>query len=51
MLDKRMDLHLARLREAVVWGRRPPTRRWRRSTAALASRGSDAALAATQVMR
>ena len=29
ILDKRMDLHLARLHEAVSWGRRAPTRRWR----------------------
>ena len=29
LLDKRMDLHIARLHEAVSWGRTPPMRRWR----------------------
>ena len=40
VLDKRMDLHLARLREAVVWGRRPPRRRWPSSTAGASPRAA-----------
>jgi DHA2 family multidrug resistance protein len=49
-LDKRMDLHLERLREAVVWGRSVADERLAALTAALAARGSDAALAATRAM-
>jgi DHA2 family multidrug resistance protein len=49
-LDKRMDLHLERLREAVVWGRSAADERLAELTAALAARGSDAALAATRAM-
>ena len=48
MLDKRMDLHLERLREAVVWGRSAADETLASMTAALASRGSDAGLAATR---
>jgi DHA2 family multidrug resistance protein len=48
MLDKRMDLHLERLREAVVWGRSAADETLAGMTAALAARGSDAALAATR---
>ena len=47
-LDKRMDLHLERLREAVVWGRSAADETLASMTAALASRGSDAGLAATR---
>jgi DHA2 family multidrug resistance protein len=49
-LDKRMDLHLERLREAVVWGRSAADETLAEMTAALAARGSDAALAATREM-
>ena len=48
MLDKRMDLHLERLREAVVWGRSAADETLASMTAVLASRGSDAGLAATR---
>ena len=48
MLDKRMDLHLERLRESVVWGRTVADETLAQLTAALAARGSDAALAATK---
>ncbi len=47
-LDKRMDLHLERLRESVTWGRAVADERLAKLTAALAARGSDAALAATR---
>jgi DHA2 family multidrug resistance protein len=47
-LDKRMDLHLERLRESVTWGRVVADERLAKMTAALAARGSDAALAATR---
>ncbi len=47
-LDKRMDLHLERLREAVTWGRVVADERLANMTAALAARGSDAQLAATR---
>jgi DHA2 family multidrug resistance protein len=47
-LDKRMDLHLERLRESVTWGRVVADERLAKMTAALAVRGSDAALAATR---
>jgi len=50
VLDKRMDLHLERLRESVVWGRTAADETLAALTQALASRGSDAALAATRVM-
>ncbi len=49
-LDKRMDLHLERLREAVVWGRSVADETLAQMTAGLAARGSDAALAATREM-
>ena len=48
ILDKRMDLHIARLHEAVSWGRPIADETLAQLTAALASRGSDAALAATR---
>jgi DHA2 family multidrug resistance protein len=48
LLDKRMDLHLERLRESVNWGRQVATDRLASMTAALAARGSDAELAATR---
>src|SRR5208282_5143842 len=48
MLDKRMDLHLERLREQVTWGRVAADERFASVTAALAQRGSDAELAATK---
>src|SRR5271155_1110207 len=44
LLDKRMDLHIARLHEAVSWGRRTADETMAQLTAAFASRGSDAAL-------
>ena len=50
VLDKRMDLHLERLRESVVWGRTAADETLAALTQALASRGSDAALAATRVI-
>jgi DHA2 family multidrug resistance protein len=50
VLDKRMDLHLERLRESVVWGRTAADETIAALTQALASRGSDAALAATRVV-
>jgi DHA2 family multidrug resistance protein len=43
-----MDLHLERLREAVVWGRSAADEALARMTAGLAARGSDAGLAATR---
>ena len=48
LLDKRMDLHLERLRESVTWGRRVADDTLASMTAALAARGSDAGLAATR---
>jgi DHA2 family multidrug resistance protein len=48
LLDKRMDLHLERLRESVTWGRRVAVDTLASMTAALAARGSDAELAATR---
>ena len=48
LLDKRMDLHLERLRESVTWGRVVADERMAGMAAALADRGSDAALAATK---
>jgi DHA2 family multidrug resistance protein len=50
MLDKRMDLHIERLHEAVSWGRTIADETMAKMTAAFASRGSDAALAATKQM-
>ncbi len=50
VLDKRMDLHLERLRESVVWGRNVAEETLANLTGALAARGSDAALAATKEM-
>ncbi len=48
VLDKRMDLHLERLRESIVWGREAAQSTIAQLTLAFASRGSDAALAATK---
>jgi DHA2 family multidrug resistance protein len=50
LLDKRMDLHIARLHEAVSWGHTTADETMTKLTAAFASRGSDAALAATKEM-
>jgi MFS transporter, DHA2 family, multidrug resistance protein len=50
LLDKRMDLHIARLHEAVSWGRDAADQTLSQITAAFATRGSDAALAATKQM-
>jgi MFS transporter, DHA2 family, multidrug resistance protein len=50
LLDKRMDLHLERLREAVIWGRSAVDETLAGLAQSLASRGSDATLAATQVL-
>jgi DHA2 family multidrug resistance protein len=50
ILDKRMDLHLLRLRDAVAWGRPAAEETMANLTAAFASRGSDAADAATKQM-
>ncbi len=50
VLDKRMDLHLQRLRESVVWGRNVAEETMANLTGAMAARGSDAALAATKQM-
>ena len=48
LLDKRMDLHLERLRESVTWGRQVAVDTLANMTAAMAARGSDAQLAATR---
>src|SRR5579871_493884 len=48
LLDRRMDLHLQRLRESVIWGRQVVEERFAAMTAALAARGSDAQMAATK---
>ena len=48
LLDKRMDLHLERLRESVTWGRRVAVDTLTQMTQAMAARGSDAELAATR---
>ena len=48
LLDKRMDLHLERLRESVTWSRQVANETLANMTAALAARGSDAELAATR---
>jgi DHA2 family multidrug resistance protein len=50
ILDKRMDLHLERLRESVIWGRNVAEETMTDMTAVMAARGSDAALAATKQM-
>jgi DHA2 family multidrug resistance protein len=50
ILDKRMDLHLERLRESVIWGRNVAEETMANMTAAMAARGSDAELAATKQM-
>jgi DHA2 family multidrug resistance protein len=50
LLDKRMDLHLERLREAVTWGRSAVDETLAGLAQTLASRGSDATLAATKVL-
>ena len=50
LLDKRIDLHLARLHEAVSWGRTAADETMANLTAAFAARGSEAALAATKQM-
>jgi DHA2 family multidrug resistance protein len=50
VLDKRMDLHIARLHEAVSWGHTAADETMAKLTAAFASRGSDAGLAATKQM-
>jgi DHA2 family multidrug resistance protein len=46
LLDKRMDLHLARLHEKVAWGHFKVEETLSNLTAAMAPRGSDAASAA-----
>jgi len=48
LIDKRMDLHLERLRESVTWGRRVAVDTLAQMTQAMAARGSDAELAATR---
>jgi len=48
LLDKRMDLHLERLRESVTWGRQVAVDTLANMAAALAARGPDAELAATR---
>ncbi len=48
VLDKRMDLHLERLRESVIWGRSAVDETMTKMTSGMAARGSDAALAATR---
>jgi DHA2 family multidrug resistance protein len=50
ILDKRMDLHLLRLRDNVAWGRQTAEETLANLTAGLASRGSDAADAALKQM-
>jgi DHA2 family multidrug resistance protein len=45
-----MDLHLERLRESVIWGRRVAEDSMQSLTQAMAARGSDAEQAATQQM-
>ena len=48
LLDKRMDLHLERLRKSITWSRQVAVDTLSNMTAALAARGSDAELAATR---
>ncbi len=50
VLDKRMDLHLERLREATIWGRNVVEDTMTTLTGAFAARGSDATYAATKQM-
>ena len=50
VLDKRMDLHLQRLRESVTWGRNVADETLSKMTDSMAVRGSDAAMAATKQM-
>ena len=50
LLNERLDLHLQRLHEVVVWGRNAAEEEMLSLTAAMAGRGSDAALAATRQM-
>ena len=50
ILDKRMDLHLLRLRDSVVWGRSVVEEEMANLTAAMAARGADAADAAVKQM-
>src|SRR5271156_4767821 len=45
ILDKRMDLHIARLHEAVSWGHEAAEETMATLTAGFASHGSDATLA------
>lgn len=47
LMNDRMDLHLSRLHEAVAWGRTSAEEMLANLTVAMASRGSDATLAAT----
>jgi DHA2 family multidrug resistance protein len=46
VMNNRMDLHLQRLHDSVAWGRQPAEDALAGLTAAMASRGSDAELAA-----
>jgi len=48
LLDKRLDLHLQRLRDSIVWGRDVADSTMATLTAGFAARGSDAALAAAR---
>ena len=48
LLDKRMDLHLSRLRDAVSWGHDAAEDTIAKLAAGFAVRGSDATLAATR---
>jgi DHA2 family multidrug resistance protein len=50
ILDKRMDLHLLRLRDSVVWGRSVVEETMTNLTAAMSARGADAADAAVKQM-
>jgi len=50
VLDKRMDLHLQRLRESVTWGRNVADETLSNLAAGMAARGSDATMAATKQM-
>ncbi len=47
LMNDRMDLHLARLHDNVAWGHQKAEEMLASLTAAMASRGSDAGLAAT----
>ena len=49
-LNDRMDLHLQRLRESVIWGRNVAQETLAKMTTAFASRGSDAELVALKKM-